>query len=81
MRRYVEVMEDVPSGNIYRLFGVDQFLVKSDTITTFTNKQNLNIKEFGLSSIVCVAVEPKNPAHSEKPVEGLKRLAKSDPIV
>ncbi|XP_076274913.1 eukaryotic translation elongation factor 2-like [Rhynchophorus ferrugineus] len=81
MRRYVELMEDVPSINIYKLFGVDQFLVKPDTITTFTNKQNLNIKEFSLSSVVRVAVEPKNPAHSKKPVEGLKFLAKSDPMV
>ncbi|XP_076274884.1 uncharacterized protein LOC143205675 [Rhynchophorus ferrugineus] len=81
MRRYVEVMEDVLSGNIYRLFGVDQFLVKPDTITTFTNKQNLNIKEISLSSIVRVVVEPKNPAHSEKLVEGFQWATKQSIVV
>ncbi|XP_076274894.1 eukaryotic translation elongation factor 2-like [Rhynchophorus ferrugineus] len=74
-------MEDVPSGNICTLFGLDQFLMKPDTIPTFTNMQNLNVMKFGVTLVVRVVVEPKNPADSSKPVEGLKRLAKSDLIV
>lgn len=35
MGRYVEPIEDVPCGNIVGLVGVDQFLVKTGTITTF----------------------------------------------
>ena len=35
MGRYVEPVEDVPCGNIMGLVGMDQFLVKTDTITTF----------------------------------------------
>merc|ERR1712172_322948 len=61
----VEAIEDVPAGNICGLVGVDQFLVKTGTIST----------------VVRVAVEPKNPADLPKLVEGLKRLAKSDPMV
>jgi len=32
---YVEPIEDVPCGNIVGLVGVDQYLVKTGTITTF----------------------------------------------
>jgi len=34
MGRYIEAIEDVPCGNICGLVGVDQFLVKTGTITT-----------------------------------------------
>ena len=37
--------------------------------------------KFSVSPVVRVAVEPKNPAELPKLVEGLKRLAKSDPMV
>jgi elongation factor 2 len=37
--------------------------------------------KFSVSPVVRVAVEPKNPADLPKLVEGLKRLAKSDPLV
>lgn len=37
MGRYVEPIEDVPCGNIVGLVGVDQYLVKTGTITTFEN--------------------------------------------
>ena len=38
-------------------------------------------RKFSVSPAVRVAVEPKNPADLPKLVEGLKRLAKSDPMV
>jgi elongation factor 2 len=81
MGRYVEAIEDVPSGNICGLVGVDQFLVKTGTITTFKDAHNLKVMKFSVSPVVRVAVEPKNPADLPKLVEGLKRLAKSDPMV
>jgi elongation factor 2 len=81
MGRYVEPIEDVPAGNICGLVGVDQFLVKSGTITTFKDAHNLRVMKFSVSPVVRVAVEPSNPADLPKLVEGLKRLAKSDPMV
>ena len=81
MGRYVEAIEDVPSGNICGLVGVDQFLVKTGTITTFKDSHNMRVMKFSVSPVVRVAVEPKNPADLPKLVEGLKRLAKSDPMV
>merc|ERR1719466_616363 len=77
----VEAIEDVPAGNIAGLVGVDQFLVKTGTITTFKEAHNMKVMKFSVSPVVRVAVEPKNPADLPKLVEGLKRLSKSDPMV
>lgn len=71
MGRYVEAIEDVPSGNICGLVGVDQFLVKTGTITTFKDAHNLKVMKFSVSPVVRVAVEPKNPADLPKLVEGM----------
>jgi len=77
----VEAIENVPAGNICGLVGVDQFLVKTGTISTFKEAHNMKQMKFSVSPVVRVAVEPKNPADLPKLVEGLKRLAKSDPMV
>merc|ERR1712121_459085 len=81
MGRYIEAIEDVPCGNICGLVGVDQFLVKTGTITTFKDAHNMRVMKFSVSPVVRVAVEAKNPGDLPKLVEGLKRLAKSDPMV
>ena len=81
MGRYVEPIEDVPCGNICGLVGVDQFLVKTGTITTFDGAHNMKMMKFSVSPVVRVAVECKNPSELPKLVEGLKRLSKSDPMV
>ena len=41
----------------------------------------MKVMRFSVSPVVRVAVEPKNHADLPKLVEGLKRLAKSDPMV
>merc|ERR1711962_689281 len=61
----VEAIENVPAG----------------TIWTFKEAHNMKQMKFSVSPVVRVAVEPKNPADLPKLVEGLKRLAKSDPMV
>jgi len=81
MGRYTEPIDDVPCGNICGLVGVDQFLVKTGTLTTYENAHNMKQMKFSVSPVVRVAVEPKDPQHLPKLVEGLKRLAKSDPMV
>ncbi|XP_077988917.1 elongation factor 2b-like [Glandiceps talaboti] len=81
MGRYTEPIEDVPCGNIVGLVGVDQYLVKTGTISTYENAHNLKVMKFSVSPVVRVAVEAKNPSELPKLVEGLKRLAKSDPMV
>jgi elongation factor 2 len=81
MGRFIEPIEDVPCGNIAGLVGVDQFLVKTGTITTLETAHNMKVMKFSVSPVVRVAVECKNPSDLPKLVEGLKRLAKSDPMV
>ncbi|KAL5967210.1 Eukaryotic translation elongation factor 2 [Taenia solium] len=81
MGRYTEAIDDVPCGNICGLVGVDQFLVKTGTITTFAGAHNMRQMKFSVSPVVRVAVDCKNPSDLPKLVEGLKRLAKSDPMV
>jgi elongation factor 2 len=81
MGRYVEPIEDCPAGNIVGLVGVDQFLLKSGTITTSESAHNMKVMKFSVSPVVQVAVEVKNANDLPKLVEGLKRLSKSDPCV
>lgn len=117
MGRYIEPIEDVPSGNICGLVGVDQYLVKGGTITTFKDAHNLRVMKYVprvLFKQALMASLPDSPyrlscALPWSPrmpeiclswcaisllvplpqwcyygcfqVEGLKRLAKSDPMV
>ncbi|KAJ3111027.1 Elongation factor 2 [Physocladia obscura] len=81
MGRTVEAIEDCPCGNIVGLVGIDQFLLKSGTLTTSDSAHNLKVMKFSVSPVVQVAVECKNANDLPKLVEGLKRLSKSDPCV
>jgi len=81
MGRYVEPLEDCPAGNIVGLVGIDQFLLKSGTLTTSDTAHNMKVMKFSVSPVVQVAVEVKNASDLPKLVEGLKRLTKSDPCV
>eukprot|EP00992_Anisonema_acinus_P002008 TRINITY_DN10572_c0_g1_i1.p1 TRINITY_DN10572_c0_g1~~TRINITY_DN10572_c0_g1_i1.p1 ORF type:complete len:841 (+),score=243.24 TRINITY_DN10572_c0_g1_i1:59-2581(+) len=83
MGRYQEPVDEIPCGNLVGLVGVDQFIVKTASITGEDNKEAYPIKDmkYSVSPVVRVAVEPKNPSELPKLVEGLKRLSKSDPLV
>jgi elongation factor 2 len=81
MGRYIEPLDTCPAGNIVGLVGVDQFLLKTGTITTWEGAHNIKVMKFSVSPVVRVAVECKNAADLPKLVEGLKRLSKSDPMV
>ncbi|KAG5642950.1 Elongation factor 2 [Asterophora parasitica] len=77
----IEPIEDCPAGNIVGLVGIDQFLLKSGTLTTSETAHNMRVMRFSVSPVVQVAVEVKNQSDLPKLVEGLKRLSKSDPSV
>ena len=76
-----EPVNDVPAGNTCALVGVDQYLVKTGTLSDHDDAHNIRQMKFSVSPVVRVAVECKNSADLPKLVEGLKRLAKSDPLV
>jgi len=81
MGRYVEQVADIPAGNTCGLVGVDQYLLKSGTITTSETGHTIRTMKFSVSPVVRVAVEAKTAGDLPKLVEGMKRLSKSDPMV
>merc|ERR1712176_947870 len=81
MGRFQEQVQDIPAGNTCGLVGVDQYLLKSGTISTEDEAHCIKTMKFSVSPVVRCAVEPKKAQDLPKLVEGLKRLAKSDPMV
>jgi elongation factor 2 len=81
MGRTVEYIPDVPCGNTVGLVGVDQYLLKTGTISTHENAHCIRSMKYSVSPVVRVAVKAKNAQDLPKLVEGLKKLAKSDPLV
>jgi len=76
-----ESIDDVPCGNTVGVVGVDQFILKTGTITDNADAHNIRVMKYSVSPVVQQSVRPKNPQDLPKLVEGLKRLSKSDPIV
>merc|ERR1719181_2356068 len=76
-----EMIPDVPCGNTVALVGVDQFILKSGTLTTIETAHNIADMKYSVSPVVKVAVKPKDGKDLPKLVEGLKKLSKSDPLV
>jgi len=81
MGRTTEQVADVPCGNTVALVGVDQYILKSGTITTIEDCHNIADMKYSVSPVVKVAVKPKDGKDLPKLVEGLKKLSKSDPLV
>merc|ERR1712013_727289 len=81
MGRTTEQIADVPCGNTVALVGVDQFLLKSGTLTTFEDAHNIADMKYSVSPVVKVSVRPKDGKDLPKIVDGLKKLSKSDPLV
>merc|ERR1712160_169860 len=81
MGRTTEQIPDVPCGNTVALVGVDQYILKSGTLTTLDTAHNIVAMKYSVSPVVKVAVKVKDGKELPKLVEGLKKLSKSDPLV
>ena len=73
--------DSVPAGNIIALSGIDSYLLKSGTITTFELAHNIKCMKFTVSPVLRVAVDPVNPSDLAKFIDGLKKLSRSDQLV
>lgn len=76
-----ENMASFGPGMMCGLIGVDQYLLKSGTITTHAQAHNFHTLKFSVSPIVRCAVTTVEPQHLPKLQVGLKRLMKADPLV
>jgi elongation factor 2 len=83
MGRRQDAVEDVPCGNTVAMVGLDQYITKNATLTgeKCNDAHPIKAMKFSVSPVVRVAVECKTASDLPKLVEGLKRLAKSDPMV
>lgn len=81
MGRKTEFIPDVPCGNTVGLVGIDQYLTKTGTITDHPDAHQIRTMKYSVSPVVRVAVKPKNSQELPKLIQGMKRLAKSDPLV
>lgn len=81
MGRTVEYIADVPCGNTVGLVGVDQYLMKTGTISDHPDAHIIRSMKYSVSPVVRVAVDVKNAADLPRLVDGMKKLSKSDPLV
>ncbi|KAF7314047.1 Elongation factor [Mycena chlorophos] len=80
MGRTVEPLADCPAGNIVGLVGIDEYVLKTATITTSPTAHNIRGMRFDVAPVVEVAVSVQNAQDLPKLVEGLKRLSKVDSV-
>lgn len=81
MGHQVEQISDVPCGNTCGLVGIDQYVIKTCTITEIESAHNIVQMKYSVSPVVRIAVRTKDGKDLPKLVDGLKQLAKSDPLV
>ena len=81
MGRYTEDVNSIPAGNTCALVGIDQYIIKTGTISTSEVAHILKDMKYSVSPVVRVSVKCKDGKDLPKLVEGLKRLSKSDPLV
>jgi elongation factor 2 len=79
--KHTEQVPFVTCGNIVGLVGIDQYLVKTGTLSTHPKASTLRAMKYSVSPVVRVTVSPKNPADLMKLAEGLKLMVKTDPLV
>lgn len=78
-----EFIPNVPCGNSVALTGIDDYLLKTGTISSTETMKNNVIRpmKYSVSPVFRVAVKASNPMDLPKLIEGLRKLSKSDPLV
>ncbi|KAM7406647.1 hypothetical protein PAMP_001014 [Pampus punctatissimus] len=79
MGRELEELEEVPSGNVLGIGGLEECVLKSATLSTSPACPPFTPLNFEASPIVRVAVEPKHPSEMPKLVRGMRLLNQADP--
>lgn len=81
MGRELEDLEEVPAGNVLGISGLEDFVLKSATLSTSPACLPFIPLNFEATPIVRVAVEPTHPSEMPQLVKGMKLLNQADPCV
>ncbi|XP_035274038.1 elongation factor-like GTPase 1 [Anguilla anguilla] len=81
MGRELEELKEVPSGNVLGIGGMEEWILKSATLSTSPACPAFTPLNFEATPIVRVAIEPKHPSEMPKLVRGMKLLNQADPCV
>jgi elongation factor 2 len=83
MGKNPESLPDIPCGNTVALSGIDEYLLKTGTISTVDLPVSYPIRsmKYSVAPVFRVAVKAKNPADLPKLQKGLTKLSKSDPLL
>jgi len=76
-----EPIDSVPCGNTCALVGIDNFMLKSGTVTTSKDCYPLKNMKYVVSPVVRTAVATKHASDIGKLTEALKKLSKIDTLV
>ncbi|CAG5850143.1 unnamed protein product [Menidia menidia] len=79
MGRDLEELEEVPAGNVLGIGGLEEFVLKSATLSESPACPPLTPLNFEATPIVRVAIEPKHPSEMPKLVHGMRLLNQADP--
>jgi len=81
MGKYTPALTDCPAGNMCGLVGVDQYILKSGSLSDSAEAHPFVTMKFSVSAVVQIAVSTASAKDLPKLVDGLKKLSKSDPLV
>uniref|UniRef100_A0A4W6CXU4 Elongation factor-like 1 n=1 Tax=Lates calcarifer TaxID=8187 RepID=A0A4W6CXU4_LATCA len=79
MGRELEELEEVPAGNVLGVGGLEEYVLKSATLSTSPACPPFTPLNFEATAIVRVAIEPKHPSEMPKLVRGMRLLNQADP--
>lgn len=72
---------DVPCGNFVTIPGIDMYLVNSGTLSNCPQAFPLRTSKYSSTPVLKMFLSPNNPSDLPDLVEGVKRLARSDPTL
>lgn len=83
MGKTPELIPDIPCGNTIAITGIDDYLLKTGTITSldFPESHPIRSMKYSVAPVFRVAVKPKKAADLPKLNKGLTKLSKSDPLL
>ncbi|XP_078283410.1 elongation factor-like GTPase 1 isoform X2 [Rhinoraja longicauda] len=81
MGKELEDVQEVPVGNVLGIGGLEDYVLKSATLSTSPLCPPFTPLNIEATPIVRVAVEPKHPSEMAQLVRGMKLLNQADPCV